>query len=360
MDQIVIGGAGPTGLSAALFLKQKGLSPRIIEKDKTRSAYSKALAVNARSLELLEGTGATEAFLKNGRKFKKLNIWKNEKKMFGFDISKQGGKYPFVIIQPQSESEQIIEKLLKKKKIVVERGHEIEDLTAKEKSVELKLQNNPKTLKTKHYFAAEGAHSVSRKALEIPFEGLKIKHTWYLYDMELDIPLAKDEGHAFFLEDGVMLFIRIDKKVWRVISSMPGVLDRLPKGTDKGSIIWQSHFGVSSRLIERFKHRHVFFGGDAAHIHSPAGGRGMNLGIEDAYVFAELYAKGQLDRYSNLRKPIVARTMKRIEKLTTTAQGGTLMAKTFRFSLPVLGLLTPFVGKSMTRFFRGLDHELKL
>lgn len=358
MEQIVITGGGPTGLSAGIFLAQKGIKPRIFEKKPGLSENSKALGVNARTLSLLEGTGVTERFLENGWKLEGMNVWQKGKVIFHNDLSKQNVKYPFMLIQPQSESERILEEVLVDKGVVVEHGKEVNDLNPKSESVEVFFTNEPNPLETACYFAADGANSTSRRSLGIPYKGSDMDGTWSIYDLELDIPLNPNEGHIILFKKGAMALIRIKKNIWRIAGNLPGLLEHLPKGTVTGRIVWQSDFSISNRIVENFQTGQVFFGGDAAHIHSPLGARGMNLGIEDAYIFTEMYYKGRQDKYHELRKPVVEDIVHKVRDMTSLVRGKSLMAKSVRMIAPVMGFFSPIMENQLARFVMGLDHEV--
>lgn len=123
--------------------------------------------------------------------------------------------------------------------------------------------------------------------------------------------------------------------------------------------MWDAKYRISHRVIEKFNSGNIYFGGDAAHVHSPAGGRGMNLGIEDAYVFTELLAQNRLNEYDAARSKAVKKTVNRIRTLTNNLRGQSLFSRFIRFITGlVLPFIFPFIKKSMLRFMYGLDHEL--
>jgi FAD binding domain len=113
-----------------------------------------------------------------------------------------------------------------------------------------------------------------RKALNVDFPGTAYEEPWKLYDLELDVPLDRNEAHVFLLEDGGMFAVRLEGDVWRVLSNVPDVLNRLPRGTETGEVVWESDFGISHRAAARFHIGHTCLAGDAAHIHSGLGARG--------------------------------------------------------------------------------------
>lgn len=360
MKEITIAGAGPTGLAVALFLKKKNIQPYIFEKRLERSNLSKAFGVNPRTLNLLEGTGATQRFLETGRKMTALNLWRNGKIVLKNDFADKKIKYPFMLVQSQEDSERILEELLLDAGVQVDRGKELSTVETIDNYVSFSFSENLEKQISKYFFAADGASSKTRKSLNLSFDGSVMQDPWNLYDLELDVPLDNNDAHIFLLNKGAVFIVRLKDNIWRVIGNVENMLEHLPKGTKTGEILWKSDFGISHRVIEKFQHSSIFLGGDAAHIHSGLGARGMNLGIEDAYIFAELYSKSKLDAYNRLRKPVVDKVMDNIEMMTDMMRGYSFKAKLMRKMTPILPLVFGLVKNYATNFVLGLDHELEI
>ena len=359
--ELLIIGAGPVGLSAALFLHNKA-HVRLIEKRLQASVHSKAFGVNPRTLELLEHTGATELFLRNGRKMQAINIYNHKKVLIRNDFSKVSHKYPFMLIQSQADSEAILEALTHKRGIAVERGIELLNLTNHQSKTIAEVSSTKEqagTITTDIVLAADGAHSTSRKSLSIPFVGDAFEEPWKLYDIELETPINREEAHGFMLAEGALFMVRIEKDVWRIISNIIDPLAHLPNSTTAGQVHWQSEFSIHHRMIASFSKENVYFAGDAAHIHSGLGARGMNLGIEDAYVFAELLQEGNLSYYDSKRKKVVEKTISQVHNLTDIMRGKSLKSKIARRIAPFLmPIAFPLVRKQIVHFVLGLDHEV--
>ena len=152
-----------------------------------------------------------------------------------------------------------------------------------------------------YLIGADGAHSTVRKVLGIAFRGQAVPGEWSLADVVMDTPLDRDRVNLVIQSDGIFLQIRIADSLFRLASSEPNVLDRLPPGSRVQKIIWRSDFGVSHCQAETYGTGRVFIAGDAAHIHSPLGGRGMNLGIEDAVDLVERITSDSVEQYSEAR-----------------------------------------------------------
>lgn len=363
--QVLIVGAGPVGLAAGLFLvKQCGVKARIIEKTLKRVEYSKALGVNARSLELLESTGATEMFLNNGVKMRSLNIYKNYNLIVKNSLAESNAKYPFMLAQPQADSEQIFTELLEKDGVKIERGIELIKLTQFDENVRVELKHhddcNVETADFDIVFAADGAHSAVRKQLNLKFIGNKYEEPWYLCDAKLTSDLSENEVHEFFFGDSFLFLAHVKNNIWRFASNSSNFMDKIPSGINIESITWKSEFYVCHRIIERFSAGNVYFGGDAAHVHSPVGGRGMNLGIEDAYVFAKLFNENRLNEYHNQRYQIVEPLVKRIEYISNMVNGKSFFSKLFQMVAPyILPVVAPFTLNYIQKYVLGMDHDIE-
>jgi 2-polyprenyl-6-methoxyphenol hydroxylase-like FAD-dependent oxidoreductase len=354
--RILISGAGPSGLCAAIFLNEKGFNPRIVDKKQTVSPYSKAFAVNPRSLEILDEFGIAQRFIDNGRKMGAMNIWRNYKLFFRNDFSKINHKFPFLLIQSQRESELILQEEAAARKIEIEFGTQLTKLTKTPAGYVSTLQKDEVfSFESDIVIGADGSHSEVRTQSGIQSPGFGYRGTWELYDVELDIDIPNDDANLFFFDQGGMILIRIKDNLWRIAGSMTDLLNYLPKGCKVGNIPWQAKFNISHHIAETLVKDNVVLIGDAAHIHSPFGGRGMNLGVEDAYLVAKSIAHGTLHQYSESRLPYLLETVGRINTLTTMATANSgfrlFMKRTAGLARPFLPLFRP----TLRKFVSGLS-----
>lgn len=360
---LLIVGAGPVGLSTALFL-DKYANVKIIDKltQPVPAHFSKAFGVSPRTLELLEPTGATELFLKNGRKLEAINIYKNGKLLVKNELNRVNHKFPFMLVQSQADSEAIMTDILHKRGIAIQRGVELSSVNIKNDKIIVEAKSNNETIgsiTSDVLLAADGANSTIRKHFSLSFDGDTLTDKWFVYDLEIETPFNNDEAHIFMYDAGALFMVRIKNKVWRIISNIPEILSDLPKGTTYGAMQWTSEFKISHRIIGSFQKDNIYFAGDSAHIHSGLGARGMNLGIEDAYVFSKLFKENNLSKYEGLRKPVVLDTLHRIENLTQIMQGKATKAKVFRMVAPTLmPILFPLVRHKILNFVLGIDHSV--
>ena len=215
-------------------------------------------------------------------------------------------------------------------------------------------------------FAADGAHSKVREALGVTLEGSSFPESWPLYDVELDDPLDSESAHVSFVEGGMVFLLCIEPGVWRVFANVPEPLARMPRGSKVGEIHWQSTFHVSDRVAAREAFGRVVLAGDAAHLHAPVAARGMNLGIEDAFVFAHCATDalhGDLQRlteYGLLRHDVHAGVVASVDRLTRLARGQpAILGLLRRFVMPAITMFGP-TRRSMIDLVTGLDHPIKV
>lgn len=372
-DKTLIVGAGPVGLGAALFLARQGRNIRIIDMQETPSYQSRALAVNPRTLEILESTGLTQRLINAGLLIHGIEIH-IKKRTIRKTMSGLHPKYPFMLALSQAATERFLTMELEVKGVHVERGIKLSGCQAFTERVEALLKSGSgggnEAVECSLLLAADGAHSEVRKQLDINFEGTSLPNEWYLADAPLKTRLLPSLGHIFFLDEGVFLFlIRVidntlnedpEKPYWRVISNRPDPLNLLLEAEQAGPSIWSSSFHISHRINSTMAQGNIYFAGDAAHIHSPMGARGMNLGLEDAWVFSELFRTGRLSEYNLLRRPVdeqVVRNVKFLTRVVTAEAGFYYLMKIFIFPNFIR---IPFLWNVMRLTLTGLDHELSV
>lgn len=356
--EITIIGAGSTGLAAGVFLNSLGYKPRIFEK-RDRVKITKALGINPVTLQLFEKSGITKQLMNNGWKLDCMNFWHNDDLIYKNQLSKAKHPYPFMIVQPQFETEQILEDYLSEKGIEIERNIEFLNLSNHEDFINLNFKNiNHDTnfdLQTDGVvIGADGSKSKVRQEIGMEMKGWEHPNEFTMYDIELETPISHKEGHYRFYKDGVMLMLHIRDGVWRVGGNLNNVLNYLPKGTKIGKISWEANFTISEKATPNYSVGNVHIMGDAAHIHSPLGGKGMNMCIEDSYIFSELFQQNREDEFSNIRRKKIQNTIGVLGQLTELVGGQHFIGRTMRNNMKLLSLLFPVFMPAMRNFLLGL------
>lgn len=358
-NEVVIIGAGATGLSSAIFLNEKGYEVSIYEK-RTRQPITKALGINPKTLELFSKSGITERFLSNGWKLEKSNFWYQNKHIYQNDFSRVKHPYPFMIIQPQHETEQILEEYLVEKSICVNRNFDLKSIISTTKQTTLTFEHlqseKHHTISTNGIvIGADGSRSTLRTHLNIALQGWEHNDIYTLYDIELDTPLAKNELHYIFHQEGGMLMLHIRDNIWRVGGNIANVLERLPKGTSLGKITWQTNFTIREMVAEKFREKNIFLLGDAAHVHSPLGGKGMNMCIEDAAILAQMLADNKEDIFATIRRKKMKKTIGVLGQLTEVVGGKHPLGRFMRGQMDNFSFLFPIFMPQMRKFLLGLS-----
>jgi 2-polyprenyl-6-methoxyphenol hydroxylase-like FAD-dependent oxidoreductase len=369
----LIVGAGPVGTAAAMFLARGGVATRLVDKSTERSTQSRALAVNPRTLEILEPTGITAKIIDRGIPIDGACFWRDGKKFRQVDISLLDHKYKFLVALSQATSERFLEEELVRAGGRVERGTEMVACRNTADGVEVELKNSAtgasETVVAPWLLAADGAHSVARHQLNVDFPGSSFDHKWHLCDVPLRTTLAQDRAHIAFTEHGFLFIMRVvgddelatGDPLWRVLGNSEDFMQIAERDLDlkaAAAPIWSSSFHVAHRLNAQMQVGNVCFAGDAAHIHSPMGARGMNLGIEDAWVFAKLALDGRLQEYGGMRHPVDQGVVKRVEFFSRMVKGESAGSRAARlFAAGVLSRI-PLLEKQILKTVAGLDHPL--
>lgn len=368
----LIVGAGPVGLGAALFLTRQGRVPRIIDLRDQPVQQSKALAVNPRTLDILEPTGITQRMLEIGLPVHGVHFHRRGRIIASVSLDGIHPRYPFMLALSQATTEHLLAEALAAEGGRVERGLKMVACRTGSDDVEATLEPSAggpsQVVRCPWLLAADGAHSTARRQLGIDFPGSAFAEEWYLVDAPLRTTLAADRVHIFFQEGGGFLFIirvvdetekdRPGEPIWRVLGNRPDPLAQLEQAEPTSPPLWTSSFHISHRINTTLAKDGIYFAGDAAHIHSPAGARGMNLGLEDAWVFAELARANRLSEYDRLRRPVDQRVVRQVELVSRLMTAESRLFRFARAFLFPMAIKTSFLRARMIATVTGLDHAL--
>lgn len=352
---VFIAGAGPVGLAAAVELTRRGFPVRVVDPDPAPSPESRALLVNHRTLDLLQASGVADDLLTRGHRMHALVVRYEERVIARMDLANMPHRHKFGLILPQSDTEAVLADALESLGGRLERSCSLVSFAQDELGVNVALSSG-ETARAEYLLGADGARSTVRKALGLGFPGESEPQTFGLADVELaDWPFAWDEIVLTQRKDHVIGCIPMRPGLARFVSSRPDTLAILPREAKVKRVIWQSEFRINYRQVERYQVGRVLLAGDAAHIHSPVGGRGMNLGIEDACWLAWLLEENRLAEYSELRHAAGAKVLKFSEAPTSFIASSSFFALLVRRWIAPALMNRRFVQRRILPRLGGLD-----
>lgn len=322
---ILIVGAGPVGLTAAVELTRRGHAVRIIDKGDGPSRESRALAVNPRSLDILEPSGITERLLACGHNIRQITFHEPPRVLFRIEMHKLDHRFNFILAVPQGETEQVLIDRLSELRCEIQWNAELTELTQESTGIGCAIKTPAGTEHADFttVIGCDGAHSFVRNALGIGFSGEAYDNDWGLADVRFAKALPDDTARTYQINGALFAMFPMSDRRFRLVSTVPDVLANVPENFEVAEVLWQSQFRISHRQVETYQKGSVFLCGDAAHIHSPVGGRGMNLGIEDAATLAHMIDTGNTDGYTSARLPIGRDVLQATDRQTRflTSQG---------------------------------------
>ncbi len=365
--KILIVGAGPSGLTLATELTRRGIGCTIIDKAAGPAPMieSRALAFNARSQSILAASGVTEQIIAAGHMVDKIRLcWngrlRNEVSMARLNVhtgTDAGLKFNRIVLIRQGSVERILINHLLSLNVHVRWNTECIDFQQNDSSVTYRLRAESGDIESGEASAligCDGAHSQVRKQGGYSFDGESDAQSWTLVDATVS---GLDVAHTLTadLRPGqAFATMPIEDNVVRLIHNGPDILKNHPNAQFCTDVHWESEFKVSYRMVKSFARGRTFLCGDAAHIHSPVGGRGMNLGIEDAATLAWLFSKGREKEYSNMRLPVAKKVLKLTQQQTTQMNSSSRVSSLVKQYAPKL-ISLPFIKRSMANSVLGLD-----
>lgn len=350
VDVLVIG-AGPTGLSAANEAVRHGLTVKIFDRKPHRSAVSKALVIHARTLEAFETMGMVSDILAAGVPFETLRVIPGqgavpiEVNLMNLDWGDT--RYGYWLSLPQFETERVLEEKLGSKGLDVNWGASFKGMSQDADGVRAEIEladGTPQTFTGRWLIGCDGGRSPVRAAAGIGFDQEELGQTFVIADALGDAPIPESHGTTSMSDDGVLFFVPMPEPGrWRIIAHVPdvsadervtidaGYVDGLLKarlGFDFATrdLAWTSQFTLKQGMAARYRAGRVFIAGDAAHLHSPIGGQGLNTGVQDAFALlwrialAERSAPDRetlLDSYSEERRTVAAAMVKSTTRATS-------------------------------------------
>jgi 2-polyprenyl-6-methoxyphenol hydroxylase-like FAD-dependent oxidoreductase len=319
---VIIIGAGPTGLSLACQLARHGIDFVIVEKNEGVTPYSKAIGVHARTLEIYEQLGLAHKAIEQGAIAGKVRLVAGGEVRGEFDLSNIGlnlSPYPFMLVLEQSKNERLLYEYLQGLGKEVFWNTELENFSQNDSGVTAQVKTAggaSQIIEGKYLVGCDGAKSPTRHSLGLEFQGSTFERMFYVADAQIDWSLSHDALHICLSKDSFLLFFPLKgERRYRIVGVFPEeftkdegdvlyeeIESRIKEESklelDIHDVIWFSTYKVHTRHVNKFSAGRGFLAGDAAHIHTPAGAQGMNTGIQDGYNLAwkmALVLKGKTD-----------------------------------------------------------------
>jgi 2-polyprenyl-6-methoxyphenol hydroxylase-like FAD-dependent oxidoreductase len=342
--EVLIVGAGPTGLALAVSLQQAGIAHLVIDRLDAGQNTSRAGVIHAHTLEVLDRIGVAEEMVQKGLILPYFSIRNRGRRLLRLSFAGLDAAWKGLLMIPQNVTEAVLERRLETLGGKVRRGVTATGLVqdADGVTVTLDTATGPQTIRAAYVVGGDGLHSVVRQAAGIAFEGESYPASFVLADVRMDWPPGAGEVSISFGRDGLVVVAPLPGDIFRVVATLdtapetPGladiqaILDARGPQTRKArvhQVLWSSRFRVQHRIAANYRAGRMFLMGDAAHVHSPAGGQGMNCGLVDADVLGQLLAEviqgrhdvAALDDYERLRRPAALDVLALAERLTRMA-----------------------------------------
>src|SRR5205809_3671030 len=384
---VLIVGAGPTGLVLALWLTRFGIRVRIVDKTAEPGTTSRALAVQARTLELYRQIGLADAVVARGRPMRAINLWAAGKPVAHAVLGDMGAAispFPYALIFPQDEHERVLIDRLAEAGVQVERETElvaVEDAAGRVLARFTRPDGATEACEASYIAGCDGAHSTVRQAMAIGFPGGTYNHLFYVADVEAAGAAMNGELHAALdTSDFLAVFPLKDNGRARLIGTVRADAEHQPENRSWSDVSrrvidwmrirvervhWFSTYHVHHRVADRFRKGRAFLLGDAAHVHSPVGGQGMNTGIGDAVNLAWKIADvahGRadvllLDSYEPERMAFARRLVATTDRAFTTVTSDAAIARRVRLNVVPVVIPMLFTFAASRRFmFRTISQ----
>jgi 2-polyprenyl-6-methoxyphenol hydroxylase-like FAD-dependent oxidoreductase len=378
---VVIVGAGPTGLALGAELRRVGISSLILDRLEAGANTSRAAVIHARTLEVLEPLEVTSELLREGVMVPVFRVRDRNRILASISFKELETKYPFSLMCPQNHTEAILLRRLEALGGAVDRPCEVVAVGPGEKGVHVQFKSGGelRTVRTQWLVGCDGMHSQVREQASIPFVGGNYEESFVLADVKMDWPLGREEVTLFFSGEGLVVVAPLPGDHFRIVATVKKAPTSLSttdfqqileeRGPENAAIkirsmVWASPFHLEHRVAKVLRRDRILLAGDAAHVHSPAGGQGMNTGIQDAISLAgalrEVLQHGNeaaLDIWQEKRLEIARSVVKMTDLMTKAATASSPGLKLLRNA--VIGIIgqIPFAQHSIARKLSELDNK---
>jgi 2-polyprenyl-6-methoxyphenol hydroxylase-like FAD-dependent oxidoreductase len=384
---VAIVGAGPTGLTLAAVLQMSGIDHVLVDRQAEGANESRAAVVHARTMEVLSELGVTDTMIARGIITKRLGVYHQGHQLGTVDLGHLPTEFPYALDIPQSQTEAILLGRLTELGGQVHRPYEVVGLNQDDSGVRVSVREPGGAtgqIRARYAVGADGAHSTVRSLAGIGFAGGDYHELFVLADARVS-GVPDDEVQVYLSEDGIVVLVPLPGGRQRIIVTLgqrsatehgvdqvpehPGlsyiqpILGQRVPGAIASDAVWTSRFRVHHRLAERYRAGQVILAGDAAHVHSPAGGQGMNTGIQDASALGHALRAAlggdpaALDRYEENRRPVAQDVVRFTDRLTRMAALHTRPVPELRDAAAMALLSIPMVRNKLARTIAELDYR---
>ena len=375
-DVLVIG-AGPSGLTLAASLVQQGVATTVVDRQAAGANTSRAAVVNARTLEVLDDLDVARRLVKEGIHAPRFTIRDGRRTLIPVDFSVLPTDYPYSLMVPQATTERLLLERLTELGGTVLRPKTLASLIQDADGVTATFDDG-ELIRARYVVGADGMHSIVREQAGIGFEGGAYQESFTLADVRLRGEAPPDEVILFWAKAGLTVVAPLPGDIYRIVAPVADapeepsaafvqqLLDERGLGAGRmvvTDVVWGSRFRIHHRVADTYRAGRLLLAGDAAHVHSPAGGQGMNLGIQDGVALAGALAAvlagasdNVLDEYNATRRPIAHQVVEMTDRLTRLA---TLPRAARPIRNTAIGLIgrVPSVQRALAMRLSGLVYR---
>jgi 2-polyprenyl-6-methoxyphenol hydroxylase-like FAD-dependent oxidoreductase len=364
---VLIVGAGPVGLFLANECARRGLRWRLVEARPSQSEHSKALAIFPRTLEIFDMAGVVRPFLEAANRVTSVAVITHGRTLAHMRFTPEESPYSFIAMVPQDVTERLLVEELRRKGGAVEYETSFVSAVPHDDYVSVTLDKKGSRIEVNAAFVVgcDGAHSAVRHLLNLPFEGARYDSLFMLADIQTNESLPADELQLCPGESGPVAIFPMSATRRRIVATIENaegdapslelvrkiLKQRAPAGIEAQALYWSSFFNIHHRQVAQLRVGRMFIAGDAAHIHSPFGGQGMNTGLHDVWNLVwkldlVLHGRGNdrlLDSYSAERRPVIKHVIETTDILTKVMGTPNKLLQALRDTIiPMVSRLAPF------------------
>lgn len=379
---VLIVGAGPTGLALALALRRTGINACVVDKLACLQNTSRAAVLHAHTLDMLDDLGVTSRMLDEGLRIASFGLHDRDHKLARLNFDTLPSQHNCLLMLPQDRTEQILYDALCEAGGAVHWQTQCIDLQQVDQAVRVMVStpHGIETVSASYVVGADGMHSRVRDVAGIGFGGHAYAESFILADVEIEWALGREEVRLFFAPEGMLVIAPLPNGWYRMVATLdqapaePGVADMQALLDARGpanragrvtNVHWSSRFRLHHRVADHYRAGRLLLVGDAAHVHSPAGGQGMNTGIVDALLLARMLAEvlagrstpDYLDQYETIRRPAALEVLALSARLTRASTLKSAPARVLRNLLFRLIGYTPALRHRIEMSFSGLSRR---